>query len=90
MPAPIETFAKLFETPDGQLLVTLEALDSEDRHPMKVRCADVDGIVCELTPSFETERAARAAFDHYDQPTADQMARGMRLGVRNMLARAGA
>ena len=72
---PATPFAKLFETRDGQILVTKDT-DDDDRPTLACR---FDGA-CSLTlTSFFNDEAKRdEAFDMFDQELADQQAIHMR------------
>lgn len=81
-PAP---FAKLFDTPDGQLLAFLDSTD--DYEPaIKVIAAAVNGVVPSATLSGWTdgEQGQQRAFTLIDQAAAEHHAKALRNVVRDM------
>lgn len=86
-------FAKLYDTPNGQFLVTTETGD--DGPCVKMRAASVGGVECSimLGPWSDDD----AGWDHVDrilaeftQAEADQRAASMQAMVRGFLSNEGA
>jgi hypothetical protein len=68
-------FAKLLETPHGQLLATLDYED--DEHRMVLRGESRNGIIPSYTFTFEDQTAQQAALEALDQASADNLARAL-------------
>lgn len=81
-------FARLFDTPHGQLLVTTQAQDDDELWPLTIKCADVGDVIAELSFKFEAEADRNAALADYDQAQAEQIAAGMRRGLNKFMAAA--
>lgn len=76
MSAP-ETFAKLFNTPDGQILVTIDWDDDNEVGVVNIRAASRHGVVpaMKLGGWPDDVAGARKAFDAIGQADADRHAR---------------
>ncbi len=74
----VERFAKVFETPHGQLLVTIDWDDDAEIDVINVRGASRHGVMPELKASGWEDAAtgARITFDAFDQEAAERHAKG--------------
>lgn len=81
-------FAKLFETPDGQLLVTHDYDDDQyPEAPYRVvfRGAQHEGVDPSVTFGWATEAERDVAFASVMQERADHTARELAATVRNLM-----
>lgn len=80
------TFARLFETESGQLLVTREYDDTEDEpYTITVRGASVRGADPTLTLFYVSESERDGLFDGLDQEQAESLARDMAQAAGNFI-----
>ena len=82
-------FAKLFDTPDGQILVTHEY--DEDEHPdapfrLQFRGQDYRGTGVSIAFGWPDEQRRDAAFASVDQARADSTARELASTVRRFMS----
>lgn len=70
-------FAKLFDTPDGQILVTIDWDDDDEVDVVNIRAASRHGIVpaMKLGGWPDDEAGARKAFEAIGQDEAERQAR---------------
>lgn len=76
-------FAKLFDTPHGQLLLTKEFEDEE--YQLTARGQDFGGASPAVSFTFETQEARDAAFDTATQEQADATAAQLDSTVRSLM-----
>lgn len=77
-------FAKLFDTDEGQLLVTL--VETENEEPgMEMRAASVSGITAKMTFAYDDETQQLKAFAGVDHAGANEAARTLRNAIRNLV-----
>lgn len=62
-------FAKLFQLEDGQVLVTKEYNEEEDKHELNFR-TDVDGMTIKVTAKYRTEESAQNELSAYSEQSA--------------------
>lgn len=84
----LEPFAKLFDTPDGQILVTIDWDDDDEKDVVNIRAAARHGIVpaMKLGGWPEDEAGARNAFDAIGQAEADKQARSFAAMIDSLIA----
>lgn len=85
------TFAKLFETPDGQLLVVTDSDGEEDGPRLTIRAASIDGVTPQISHGPWSDDSE--GWDHvhrlladFDQAQADDWAAKLTAMVRNFIA----
>jgi hypothetical protein len=79
------SFAKLFETECGQLLVTVEFDDDQDTYGIRFRGASYRGVVPAITPGgWEQIEDAEKALADTDQARADEVAKMLRETVERL------
>jgi hypothetical protein len=76
-----KTFAKLFDTPSGQLLATRDEQEDDDTWPIRMRGAEVGGCTPASVLGFYTEAERDAAFDRICQADAEKSAAHLRSAV---------
>lgn len=81
------TFAKLFDTPHGQFLVTLSC--DEDEFYVYLRGADRHDISPEMKWTYEREEEQRSAFDSFSEADALRLALSMAMMVDHFGCRMG-
>lgn len=86
-------FARLFDTPDGQLLITKEFDDEE--HPdapyrLRIRGEGIKGIDASLSYGWDTPAQRREAFDEFTQGQAEVAAKDLAATLRNFSSNLGA
>lgn len=79
-----QAFAKLFDTIEGQLLITLVETDDEEPD-LEIRAASIDGVTAKMTLAFDTEEEQQNAFNSFDQSGAEEASRSLRNAVRGLL-----
>lgn len=82
-------FAKLFDTPDGQLLVTKEFDDIEhDDAPyrLSLRGEGVKGVDASISFGWASEAERNEVFDRCAQDDADRQARELAQTLANFMA----
>ena len=67
-------FAKLFDTPHGQLLAVVNYDADEDTHGLVIRGESVGGVVPQEIHHFENEAQAEEALRIFDQEQAEETA----------------
>lgn len=80
-------FAKLFDTPDGQLLVTHEFDDDHEDGPFRLnfRGEQYKGVDVAISFGWPTEAERNEAFASVLQERADHTARELAQTVRNFM-----
>lgn len=81
-----EPFAKLFDTPDGQLLAFMDETDDGDP-AMVFMAAPINGVSAKAILSWPEVDGQQRAFDMVDQAAAEEHARSLRDAVRNLGAK---
>lgn len=79
-------FARLFDTPDGQLLVTKEFDDDgypEEPYRLRLRGEGVKGIAASLSFGWDTPKLRQEAFDEFTQGQAEAVAKDLAATLRN-------
>lgn len=79
-------FAKLFDTPHGQLLVVKDGVDDDDQYPLSIRGEEFGGVIAAFNPAYQTSDACDAAFERFDQAEADRQAEGLRKMLTSLLS----
>ena len=67
-------FAKLFDTPHGQLLAVVNYDVDYDTHSLVIRGENVGDVVPQAIHHFENEAQAEEALRIFEQPIADETA----------------
>ena len=84
----MSAFAKLFDTPDGQLLVTKEFDDGEENpYRISMRSEDQHGVDPSIAFGWATDLERDEAFDSVDQARADKTAAELTATVRNFMGK---
>lgn len=79
------TFAKLFDTPSGQLLVT-KTYDDEnnaDSHELTASMVFEDAIKVDMSLGFASLEQRDVKFDKFDQSNADEFAQALTKTIYN-------
>lgn len=79
-------FAKLFDTPHGQLLAVRKYDAESDSDQIVVRGAAVDGVCPTTLHSYESEEAAERQFATIDQAKAERTAARLNAMVKGLVA----
>jgi hypothetical protein len=86
-----EKFAKLFDTPHGQLLVTIDFDDDADCDVVTLRCASRHGVVPAMKMSgWDDDTGAAKAFAAIEQEHAENHARSLAAMLDGLMAEQGA
>lgn len=90
----MKDFAKLFTTPYGQVLVTIDDAyddgEGETLYPVTVRCAEYRELSTAVAAGYKTEEAAQAFFDEFDDAEALKAVEQVRGMLDRMLGGAAA
>lgn len=71
----MSVWARIFDTANGQLLVTVEYDDADDTYGIRVRYDDPDGVSVSATPGgWPSRDRAVQAFNETDQQCAEDFA----------------
>ena len=75
-------FAKMFDTPHGQLLAYCDYDDADYQYVVRVIGAGVDGVTPRANLGYDSEEDRQRGFDKIDQAGAEEMA----LRLHNLVA----